>query len=218
MRNPICFVFATLLVLQSIVAISQGRELANSPTKDSAKQFPCPSDEGIDPCTCWYQDTSLFLDCTEVPSEERLAEVFQQDFPVKDFDTFYINTTNSLVNLDFDLNGVTFRKVKFSDGIYDGSSTIETISAGLFAGSVDTLEILRVRSSNLTTEGFPFSSLSQYTRLRDVTIDGSNVETIPKVESSTLEYFGIQNSKVISLSPGKTSCDRFNFKIILLEF
>ena len=127
MRNHICFVFATLLV-QSIVALSQSKELANSPTKDSAKQFPCPSDEAIDPCTCKYQDTSLFLDCTEVPSEERLAEVFQQDFPVNDFDTFYINTTNSLVNLDFDLNGVTFRKVKFSDDIYDGPSTIETIA------------------------------------------------------------------------------------------
>ena len=165
-----------------------------------AAAFPCPIPEDIHPCVCWTHITRLNLDCTDVTSEQELANVFLQDFPEKEFYQFRINHTETVVYMNFNTNGVSFEKIYLSPG----PVTIRGVSDYFLLNSHKTLTIFETENSQLTEAGFPLDELNNFEILDRLIIYNSNVAQLPNLLSQNLSYLDITFSDLTHLYPGKS--------------
>ena len=170
--------------------------------EDDTEDYPCPSADDIAPCICYELNSRLTLDCTNAVNESQIAEVFEKDFPVKSFFQFEILCTHSLVNLDFSTNGVTFGAFAIKGELVLCTSTIESISANVFMDSANTVTTIAIQNTMLTTEGFPFEALPNYTILNDLNIWESQMTELPPIVSDSLESIFIVQSNITALEPG----------------
>ena len=108
------------------------------------KTLPCPDSESIAPCNCTISGSDkMVLDSKLIESETDLPNIFLQEFPVKTFSEFRINSTSVLTNLDFSLQGLTFEVINFSPG----PLSIASISDFLFLDSADVLTSITITDS-----------------------------------------------------------------------
>ena len=180
---------------------------------DCDAQDPCPDPEAILPCTCYQQLASLHLDCTQVESEEQLSQVFQQNFPVKDFFKFEMTTNSRILTLDVPTNGVSFEYVD----LFPGPFSLEAVGENFFLDSVDTLTDIRIHDTNLTTEGFIFSSMAAFPNLDMVDLSQSRLSYLPDLQNDNLRVFGAGFTDISTLNPGKRLFE-FQFSLLFINF
>lgn len=161
--------------------------------------FPCPEAEDIYPCVCFYDsDYNISLNCTDVESEEQLASVFQQDFPVKTLHEFRMNENHAIKVLGNALNGVTFRNVI----LYPGPFAIEAVSEYFLVDSLDILEIFHIHNSNLTSDLFPFNTFNFAKRLDIYFIDLCKLTWIPPIRGPLITELSFDFATVKAVEPG----------------
>ena len=164
-------------------------------------RFPCPASADISPCVCNYEIVDgtgrLYLDCTHVTSEHQLDNVFQQNFPVKNFYEFRMNSSSALTVLDTDCNGVNFERIYLDPGPF----TIQHITDHFYSACSNHLTDVRVCNSQLTSvpfPPFPLNNAVDYFSVYD-----SKVAEIPTVVSSNIYLFTVADSNVTDITPGK---------------
>ena len=147
------------------------------------REFPCPIDADIVPCTCTHDEVTfdLFLDCSTVESNEQLAHVFTADFPFTVVHTLTIDqadcATCDLTIIDQNTFGIiAFQHVSIIN------TNIEIVADGAFAYSHN--ELVSLTLNNNLIYQFPFDSLLSYTELTGLYLknnafnDGHKIEGI----------------------------------------
>ena len=161
--------------------------------------FPCPDETDIAPCLCIFTNiTDLTLNCSAVESDEQLAAIFTQNFPVKEFYMFMINNNDKIQLLPDVFNGVSFRYIR----LYNVPNLAQITNYAL-ADSRDTLENIHIYNSILTEDTFPFSTLDQYTKLNHLYIEYCNIYFLPAFNSSSLQTLIIKYGHIDVLPAGK---------------
>ena len=183
----------------------QGMDHPHQPRKDlervndgQSKAFPCPDAADIAPCVCIEIGFNLYLDCTDAESDEELEQVFQQYFPVREFFEFQMHRTESLVNLNFTTNGVSFENFIFSTGPF----SIQNIADEFFADSALDVTVIDIESSQIGDDGFPFASLSNYPQLDTLQLTGGQITEVPRIVSFSLSALRLSNNQIASVEPG----------------
>lgn len=170
--------------------------------KDISKRttFPCPDPFVIDPCVCAVKDGGLLqLDCSDIQSDEDLARVFQQEFPVKEFWRFYIMHNDKIQQLTDIFNGVTFRDISLID-----VPNLTFLSDNLLFESRSVLEGINILESQLSEDTFFIPVLSIYTKLKYLMMSHSNFTYIPReLESESLNNIGFTSGSISTLPAGE---------------
>mgnify|MGYP000209288868 CR=1 FL=1 len=161
--------------------------------------FPCPEAAAIAPCICYEDTHGLSLDCTAAESNAQISEVFQQEFPVTEFNYFQIQGTTTLVNLNFSTNGVSFLSFYFCCD----SLSIESTSEDVFRDSADRIVDIEIQNSQLTSSGFPFEMISEFPLLASLEIVSANLTEMPVIVSDNLFILMLEQTQIATLNPGK---------------
>ena len=165
----------------------------------SGKAFPCPNSTAIAPCVCEISEASeLILDCSGGESLDQLSEIFRQNFPVKQFDEFWIQDNDNIHYLADIFNGLSFRFI-----FLNNMSNLTEISNFAFYDSRSTLENMYIDVSNLDESTFPFSNLGQYTELNSLTIATSNLTSWPLFSSSSIKHVNFFGNHITALPAGE---------------
>lgn len=139
----------------------------------------CPNSDDIFPCKCLPEDDTI--DCSEVGSEEELAQAFSANFPSLNFNMLTIvNNTNLMVLRDGTFGNATFQVVHIRNGV------LEEIEPNALSASFSTAHELMFTDNNITK--FPFQILPMFTRLSIMNLNGNNLQEFPKIESKTLQW------------------------------
>ena len=165
------------------------------------KEYPCPEDADIAPCVCWVDSSSrLFLDCSNITSNEALNEVFLNPFPDTEFYEFLISSNNNFTQLQSNCFGnVSFERIVILD------TSINLVSHFALTSSERRLSHVHIYKGFLTESTFPFNHLSEYTSLRYLDIEAQNeLVWVPPLTSSTLDYLALYGCSVASISPGNS--------------
>jgi len=161
----------------------------------SPRSFPCPEPEDIAPCLCTaLTNGELVLDCSKVSSDEQLASVFQQHFPVTNFNSFLLLDNTHITNIGNDFNEVTFQDVSLNY-----VPNLLHVSNFLFESSKNTLQQIYIFNSKLSEETFPIWEIDRLTNLFALQIHQSHFKALPQLNSKTLEIFEVTNANVSSL-------------------
>ena len=161
--------------------------------------FSCPDETDIAPCVCTFTDTTdLTLDCSAVESDEQLAAIFTQNFPVREFYIFQMFTNDKIQLLSDVFNGVSFRYIHLYNVL-----NLTQITNNSLADSRDTLENIHIYGSALTEDTFPFSTLDQYTKLNHLYIEYCNINFLPAFNSSSLQTLIISGGHISVLPAGE---------------
>ena len=156
----------------------------------------CPEPNVILPCVCTIEDTAnIKLECTSITTEQ-LFNVFQQEFPVKNMSVLYVINSFEPLILNFSTNQLTFEEIGFNDvgslAIYDE----------FLADSSARLKELKVIHAELTSDGFPFSTLSNYKVLDYLHLSRTGLTSLPTISSASLTFINIQNHDIDTIIPG----------------
>jgi len=139
----------------------------------------CPEPSVVAPCQC-EDGALLVLECN-FATQEDVERVFAAEFPVTNFDklSIYGGNVSKLTEMS---NGLTFVDV------YINSQELEMIGEDFFSNSSQVLEKVNIPNSALETEGFPFDSLHLYTKLTELSIEGTRTfkGTLPAIVSDSL--------------------------------
>lgn len=166
--------------------------------EDYRADLLCPSSESIGNCTCAIVADELFLNCSAVQSEEELALVFQQDFPMKNFSQFDLNSNPNISYLGPISNGISFERIYL-----DFNVNLTMITDEFLLDSLNTLKFLQIKFSQLYRATFPFSMLPFFNKLETLNIESSELLTsIPKLESDSLRVMSFYGSAISTLEPG----------------
>ena len=140
----------------------------------------------------------MTLDCTDVQSEDQLSYIFNQTFPVTEFNKFRINSSDTITFLDSINNaGLTFEVVNLSPGPF----ALMAVSEYFLLASKQTLTELTIRDSQLTTDTFPFLSLNLYPALSVLDLSGSAISVVPPLLGS-MEYVDLGYGNISEITPG----------------
>ena len=182
LQNMARAVKLTILIISFVASISQS----------------CPIPADILPCTCFEDSLSrLSLTCFGIESENQLQTIFQASFPEKAFYDLYVDESPGLLSIGPIFNGVTFEVVE----LY--RSGIQSITDDALLTSSATLTKLILKDTAIETSSFPFSTLQSYPNLEVLTIDTSNIDAIPSLQSDSLQNLGIVASNVQTLDMSK---------------
>jgi len=174
-----------LLLFLIIAFVSEG--LAND--------FPCPESFDIAPCRCYVDSYDhLILDCSMGESDEQMAGIFNQYWPVKNFYKWRISDNIHLKNFDYDLHGLTFEYIDF-----DNLSLMKTVSPDFFSESSADLKELHIIGTIMET--FPLGNVSEFAILTTISISGSKLEVIPPIVSESLEELAVNYSPLLTDIP-----------------
>ena len=146
----------------------------------------CPDPDDIAPCSCSGNSITCDGDMTQTDIET----VFQATFPVQDLDTFVLSNNKILTELDSSVFcTVTFQAI---DVHYD--ENLSQISDSFFVGQENTLRNVSIHNTQLSSDGFPYSSLSLLTYLTYLDLSSNSISSIPVPIPSnsliTLRYEG----------------------------
>lgn len=165
------------------------------PTSD----FPCPDAAAIAPCVCAEgAQNTINLDCTELESEDQLAAVFQQEFPVKNLNEFRMSNNSAILMLKNVFNGVSFESVVLAPGPF----ALASISEYFFLEMRSFLRHFQLENSNLISDSFPFATIPAMEVLETLLIEGSRFTWIPKIYSPTIGVLGFTGLLTDVIEPG----------------
>ena len=175
----------------------------NSPTVPNSgqeKAFPCPEDPDISPCLCSVdEENHLYIDCSNVTSNEELRNVFTSHFPFTDFYQFSISDNTDVTALEHHVFGnVTFERIEIR------GTNISLVSEYALQSSQDKLNYIVINDGKLTPDSFPFSSLDQYTQLDYLALNfQETMDWLPPLNSLNLTSFFCIGCSVTSLTSGE---------------
>jgi len=151
----------------------------------------CPDKEAIAPCKCLISagvENSIQLDlfCDEAISEDRLAQVFQAEFPIDEFTMFYLDSAE-ITKIGNILNGVTFEDVRII-------APLKSIDMNFLNESAESLTKIMLYNSSLGDDGDFWTDLSLLTNLEHVSIEGDHsLEVLPEIHSYSLSELRFSN-------------------------
>ena len=162
------------------------------------EQQICPDPEILEPCECLFSpEKDLYLRCYEqIKNDSQLIDIFRRDFPTRNFYEFTLNGS-PLKSLGNFFNGASFRKIYL-----ENLPQLESISADWLESSRDKLSAIIISNVSLSDGSFPFESVESYTKLTEMNIDGTHIETFPALRSNSLVSVGFQNAPVLSVPSG----------------
>ena len=163
-------------------------------------QDPCPEAADIAPCVCSLEDEGLYLDCSLVQSDDDLARVFQQKFPLKELWQFYIYNNDRIHYLTDILNGVTFREI-----FLHSVPNLTFVSDNVVVENKLVLESIYIHNSKLSEETFFVPLLEILKKLRYFYMGDSAFTNFPEaLVSESLETFQFRHGTLSHLSPGES--------------
>ena len=193
----------------------QSHRSSNVPkdTENKTKSsFPCPEPTAIAPCICSVVEAlGVKLDCSGVESDAQLADVFLQEFPLKQYYQFFITDNGNIQYLLDVFNGVTFEYIYFQN-----VEQLKKISNYVFFGSRDTLETIYIYNSALDENTFPFSTLTEFSRLTSLTLSFSNINVWPLFNSSSITSIKIEEEPISTLPASKKYFSQLLCSIIMI--
>ena len=164
-----------------------------------AAQAPCPESADIAPCVCSIEADGLQLDCSDIESDDDLARVFQQEFPMKEFWRFYILDNDNVEYLTDLLNGVTFRDITLNN-----VPNLTFVSDYALAENQFVLEKIQILNSKLNEKTFSIPLLGILEKLRYFYMGDSAFTNFPKMlVSESLDSIGFELGSLSSLSAGE---------------
>lgn len=176
--------------------LQQTRENDNVQQAGNARDFPCPGETLILPCVCTILDNNeMDIDCSDVQSEEELAQVFSIDFVFKDFHRLTIIGNDRVKVLRAGALGPTTYKE-----IIITSSSLEAVEATALSGSYLTATELDFSFNDIVS--FPFDEISSFTHLTYFDIGFNNLNTFPVMSSATLATLLMSYNPLGAISPG----------------
>ena len=165
-----------------------------------AAQAPCPEAVDIAPCLCSVEEEGLEIDCSDVQSDDDLARVFQQEFPLKEFWKLYINENDKITYLTDIFNGVTFRVIYL---YYVTNLTF--VSDNMLLENQYVLESIHIHKSKLSEETFFVPLLEILKKLNTFLMDDSAFTNFPEaLVSESLDTFRFKQGNLSHLSPGES--------------
>lgn len=182
MKVPAFILLLPLLLLSDRSAAAKLDILAPNSIRANST---CPNAAAIAPCVCLYDTAgNVYLDCTLVESEEQLAAVFQQEFPVTALSEFFMGNNDAISVLGNFVSGVTFQSIRLEEGPF----VLEQITESFISDSVGTLTNIKIMNSQLTSDNFPFELLSMMESLEILYIDTSLISSIPPLTAPSSLY------------------------------
>jgi len=164
----------------------------------------CPDPEAIKPCKCHFDGSIKVkpsLNCFYLKSIEEMKNVFQADFPTKDFKQLVIGFDSSE---DSYLGGDILNGLRFVEIVMNLSYQNLSMSADFMMDSNETLEELFLDGGRFSHEDFPFASLKHYKRLNWFSIDSNDeISYLPPIVSESLANVRFnENPNLKSLAEG----------------
>ncbi|KAK4295489.1 hypothetical protein Pmani_031958 [Petrolisthes manimaculis] len=170
-------------------SFSQPLAAADGGMGRQTKQFPCPEDADIDPCTCLYLDNSLSLTCSNTDGET-LKNIFANAvFPFSDFGSLRIENCEIGILEDGMFNGLTFQSVQFIN------NNIVEVEPDALSTSATTL-ISFTMSARIDEAGpltWPLPNFSAYTALEAFSLDGP-YDPMPPLGATPITTFSLHST------------------------
>lgn len=153
---------------------------------------PCPNAEEIKPCVCKVNtEYHMYMDCSQVTSEEELRTIFNKEFRYKDFYMLTIKYNKSLKTLRAgDLGDSTFNIVDIEMGV------LEEIEEEAFVRSYDTLYTLRLKGNQLKT----VPDISHFKNLNVLEVASNRFKSLPILKSTSLDTLLFYHNNIETVS------------------
>ena len=174
----------------------------------------CPEPIDIAPCVCTETAASdLVMDCSAAESLQQLDEVFQKDFPSKQFYEFRIYDNDNIQYLADIFNGVSFTYINLQH-----MTSLTEISNDTFFDSIEYLEYIYIYHTSLDENTFPFTTLDKFPKLRMLSIGGSYFETWPAVVSSSISEIYLYENRISTVFAGEKCIIAVDYLLKCLTF
>ena len=152
----------------------------------------CPNSEDIKPCKCSNHEDLLEMLCDgQLVTETTIEDAFQANFPIKEFDEFYMRFNRFINAFNKPLfNGVTFKRIY----IYDNENLFY-FNGSFFEGQENTLEELHLSQNQLGNNGFPYAMLPEFPYLNYLDLRENGINTLPiPIPSNNLATLYYENN------------------------
>ncbi|XP_047486213.1 oplophorus-luciferin 2-monooxygenase non-catalytic subunit-like [Penaeus chinensis] len=171
-----------LLALLALALGSVTVSVAEDGAKDGElRSLPCPDPQDISPCVCTVSEQhKMDIDCSQVESEDQLAQVFSSYIPFTNFHALYINENQHLKILrNGDLGPASFEWIYITGGV------LEEVQDEALSQSYPTASHINFQANNVSK--FPFHELSLFTSLVHLQMRTNSLDSFPVLHSDTLE-------------------------------
>ncbi|XP_047485609.1 oplophorus-luciferin 2-monooxygenase non-catalytic subunit-like [Penaeus chinensis] len=189
---------AELYCLLAFLALALG-SVAVSVAEDGAKDaelrsLSCPDPQDISPCVCTVDlQHNMDIDCSQVESEDQLAQVFSSNIPFPTFQKLLIDRNKNLrVLRNGDLGPASFQIIEIVHGI------LEEVQDGALSHSYSTATRIDLQVNKLTK--FPFHEIPSFTSLSSLWLSLNSFSEFPSITSDSLTDIQL-NTNFISEIP-----------------
>ncbi|XP_068221563.1 oplophorus-luciferin 2-monooxygenase non-catalytic subunit-like [Palaemon carinicauda] len=150
----------------------------------------CPAPEDIFPCTCKeFAYPTTELTCSDVTSNDQLANIFNKEFRASDFGRLKIENNKHLTTIrPGDLGKASFQEIWITAGI------LEQVEPLAFAESYETATKIMVFSNHIVS--FPFEELPNFIKLESLGVDFNHLTSFPVLQSSSLRFISFQTNDI----------------------
>ncbi|XP_063605712.1 oplophorus-luciferin 2-monooxygenase non-catalytic subunit-like [Penaeus indicus] len=169
---------ALLALALGSVAVSEAEDRAKNA---ELRSLPCPDPQDISPCVCTVDlQHSMDIDCSQVESEDQLAQAFSSYIPFPHFHALYISGNQHLKILrNGDLGPASFERIYITGGV------LEEVQDEALSQSYPTASHIDFQANNVST--FPFHELPLFTSLVYLQLRSNSFESFPVLNSDTLQ-------------------------------
>ncbi|XP_063595505.1 oplophorus-luciferin 2-monooxygenase non-catalytic subunit-like [Penaeus indicus] len=168
---------ALLALALGSVAVSEAEDRA----KDAElRSLPCPDPQDISPCVCTVDlQHNMDIDCSQVESEDQLAQVFSSNIPFPTFHKLFIERNQHLrVLRNGDLGPASFQIIEILHGV------LEEVQDGALSQSYSTATRIDLQVNRLSK--FPFHEIPSFTSLTTLWLNLNSFSEFPIVTSDSL--------------------------------
>ncbi|XP_071542312.1 oplophorus-luciferin 2-monooxygenase non-catalytic subunit-like [Panulirus ornatus] len=177
-----------IVLLVSRCAGDDGKVITASHSATRDVQWTCPDPDAIFPCVCYDGD----LDCSNVESEDQLAQIMGSSFPNPNFRSLTIDGNDNLRVLGAgDLGNTTYTWLDIA------TSALEEIEEGALSGSYATISKIFLRRNKLTS--FPWEDMSLMTHLSYLNLFGNNISGFSNLSSDTLKFLDLSHNPLVTV-------------------
>lgn len=170
-----------LLALLALAFGSVAVSVAEDKAKDAElRSLPCPDPQDISPCVCTVDEQhNMKLDCSQVESEDQLAQVFSSNIPFPSFRKLLINRNQHLKVLrNGDLGPASFQIIEIMSGL------LEEVQDGALSKSYSTATRIDLQLNRLSK--FPFHEIPSFTSLTTLWLNLNSLSEFPILTSDSL--------------------------------
>ncbi|XP_027239483.2 oplophorus-luciferin 2-monooxygenase non-catalytic subunit-like [Penaeus vannamei] len=155
-------------------------------TKDADLRSPtCPDPQDISPCVCTVDvQHNMDIDCSQVESEDQLAQVFSSNIPFPKFNKLVIEGNPHLTVLrNGDLGPASFQIIEMTSGV------LEEVQDGALSVSYSTATRIDLQVNRLSK--FPFHEIPSFTALTTLWLNLNSLSEFPLITSDSLTDIGL---------------------------